>query len=117
MAGLWLPIRDRPLGLLDGSRAPARSCPASRSSSPRQAIDQGGFVPLALGLAAGALAFYTGDRLLDRGADRSRQSRPRGADAEGSGGTLALGALLDGVPEAGSDRHRPALPAARWASR
>ena len=96
--GLRVPIGDRALGLLMGLGAGALISSLAFELA-EEAIDQGGFVPLALGLAAGALAFYAGDRLLEQRAHRGRRARPRGADAEASGGTLALGALLDGVPE------------------
>ena len=52
---------------------------------------KGGALPLATGLAAGALAFYFADRLVQR-----LGSRLGGGSA---GLPLALGALLDGVPE------------------
>jgi ZIP family zinc transporter len=45
----------------------------------------GGPLPLALGLAAGALTYFLADRPLER--------KP------GGGGSLALGAFLDGIPE------------------
>jgi ZIP family zinc transporter len=48
-------------------------------------------VPLAIGLAAGALAFYLADGLVERLGGRS------GGGAAGL--PLALGALLDGIPE------------------
>ena len=46
----------------------------------------GGPLPLALGLAAGALTYFVADRALER--------RP-----DSGGGSLALGAFLDGIPE------------------
>lgn len=52
-----------------------------------------------LGLAAGALAFFLGDRAIAKsgGADRKN---PEGASGdEGSGMGIALGSALDGVPE------------------
>lgn len=53
---------------------------------------------LALGLALGALAFFTGDRWVERygGAHRKRSS---GAQAEGDPLGIFLGTLLDGIPE------------------
>lgn len=98
VVGLRVPIGDRALGLLMGLGAGALVSSLAFELA-EEAIQQGGFVPLALGLAAGALAFYTGDRLLERGSGPDRTHRPRGADTEASGGTLALGALLDGMPE------------------
>jgi ZIP family zinc transporter len=98
VVGLRLPIHDRTLGLLMGLGAGALISSLAFELA-EEAIDRGGFVPLAVGLAVGALAFSTGDRLLERHAGAARRHRPRGADAEASGGTLALGAVLDGVPE------------------
>jgi ZIP family zinc transporter len=98
IAGLKLPIGDRVLGLLMGLGAGALVSSLAFELA-EEAIDEGGFVPLAIGLTVGALAFWGGDRLLERSGHRGRKARPRGADAEASGGTLALGALLDGVPE------------------
>ena len=46
----------------------------------------GGALPLALGLAAGALTYFLADRPLERKPDAG-------------GGSLALGAFLDGIPE------------------
>lgn len=46
-----------------------------------------GPIPLVVGVAAGAIAYYVGDRLVERGASK------------GAGGPLAVGALLDGIPE------------------
>jgi ZIP family zinc transporter len=51
-----------------------------------------------LGLLLGALAFYTGDRLIDRRGGGGRKHMTEDAQA-GSGQALLLGALLDGVPE------------------
>lgn len=49
------------------------------------------------GLAAGAVTYFTADRLLDR---RSRRHAAGARPRPGGGGTaLALGAFLDGIPE------------------
>jgi zinc transporter, ZIP family len=50
-----------------------------------------GALPVALGLAAGALAFFVGDRYVERIGGRSRGGA--------AGLPLLLGALLDGIPE------------------
>jgi ZIP family zinc transporter len=52
---------------------------------------KGGALPLAVGLAAGALTFYAADRGVDRLGTR--------LGASSAGLPLALGALLDGIPE------------------
>jgi len=54
-----------------------------------EAISIGGGVAAALGLGAGALVYYGGDRLIDRGGSGDSDD-PRG---------IVLGALLDGIPE------------------
>jgi ZIP family zinc transporter len=53
--------------------------------------------PVALGLGAGALAFFAGDVLIDRmGGERRKRSEQA---AESSALALTLGILLDGIPE------------------
>jgi ZIP family zinc transporter len=96
--GLRVPLPDRALGLLMGLGAGALISGVSFELA-EEAIGKGGFTPLALGLAAGALLFYAGDRALAAQGNRRKSMRPRGAHPESSGGTLALGALLDGIPE------------------
>lgn len=56
-----------------------------------EGIEVGGAVPLAAGLAVGAVAFFAANRLLDRVGARSAGG--------GAGIPLALGAFLDGIPE------------------
>lgn len=51
-----------------------------------EGVQQGGGVPVAIGLAAGALTYFTLDRLVEK-------------KVPGAGAALALGALLDGIPE------------------
>jgi ZIP family zinc transporter len=53
----------------------------------------------ALGFAAGALAFYAGDTLLDRRGADDRKAVDRPAAEGGSPLALVLGSVLDGVPE------------------
>ncbi len=57
-----------------------------------EAIKEGGIALFGVGLAAGAVAFYVGDRLTGDG-------RPHRDGSGGSGAVLAIGALLDGIPE------------------
>jgi ZIP family zinc transporter len=61
------------------------------------AFAHGGTVPVAAGLAAGALVFFTGDQLIHRrgGARRGRRMK-HGAT---NGPAIVLGAMLDGIPE------------------
>jgi ZIP family zinc transporter len=56
-----------------------------------EGLTLGGALPVALGLAVGALAFFGGDRSVERWGGRSRSG--------GAGIALAVGALLDGIPE------------------
>jgi ZIP family zinc transporter len=58
----------------------------------------GGSLSLALGLLAGSVAFFLGDRLIDQMGAADRKS-PTGADEEGNALAIVLGAVLDGVPE------------------
>ncbi|MDQ2675202.1 MAG: ZIP family zinc transporter [Actinomycetota bacterium] len=63
-----------------------------------EAYELGGADALTFGLAAGAFAFYVGDRLIAPRAREGMHGREMPAEDE-SGKTLLLGALLDGVPE------------------
>lgn len=58
----------------------------------------GGADAVAIGLAAGAVAFFVGDHLVERRGGEMRMS-PMGEQSEGSPKALLLGAVLDGVPE------------------
>jgi ZIP family zinc transporter len=59
-----------------------------------EAFRVGGTLLFALGLTAGALTYFAGDRFLDRMRTRSAAAR-----SESAGMAIVLGALLDGVPE------------------
>lgn len=63
-----------------------------------EAYALGGADALAIGLTAGALAFYIGDRLVAPRKESGMHDRETPAQDE-SGKTLLFGALLDGVPE------------------
>jgi len=56
-----------------------------------EGLEVGGPVPVAVGIAAGALAFFFADRAVERIGGRD--------DGSPGGLPLALGALLDGIPE------------------
>jgi ZIP family zinc transporter len=64
----------------------------------RESFSRGGRTSVAIGLAAGGLAFYVGDRIIDRLGGEHRK-RSGGQMAGGSATALTLGALLDGIPE------------------
>jgi ZIP family zinc transporter len=61
-----------------------------------EAYRLGGADALAFGLAAGALVFYAGDRVISTRDKRGNRQAPQGDE---SGNSLLLGALLDGIPE------------------
>jgi ZIP family zinc transporter len=52
-----------------------------------------------IGIAAGALAFFAGDYLVDRRGGENRKDISGDEDGSGNGQAIALGSLLDGVPE------------------
>ena len=62
------------------------------------AEEQGNYIVVGLGIAAGALTFYFADRWVDHlgGADRMKFE---GGQSGGGGLGILLGSLLDGVPE------------------
>jgi ZIP family zinc transporter len=57
-----------------------------------------GGIPLVIGLAAGALTFFTGDILIDRLGGEGRK-RADAKHESGSGPAILLGTILDGIPE------------------
>lgn len=62
-----------------------------------EAFAAGGTLPVAAGLAAGALAFFAGNQLLHgRGGARRGRKMAKAAD---NGSAIVLGAMLDGIPE------------------
>jgi ZIP family zinc transporter len=63
-----------------------------------EAVATAAGIPVALGVCAGAVTFFSGDLLIDRlgGSDRKAAS---GAQAEGNTLPIVLGTVLDGVPE------------------
>ncbi|MDQ2934466.1 MAG: ZIP family zinc transporter [Chloroflexota bacterium] len=68
-----------------------------------EAFRRGGTGIFAAGLAAGALAFFVGNRLVIRSGapGRARRSKAAGTSSAGSsnGPAIVLGTLLDGLPE------------------
>lgn len=62
-----------------------------------EAFAGGGTLPVAVGLAAGALVFFAGDQLLHRRGGGRRGARIK--QGGGNGPAIVLGALLDGIPE------------------
>lgn len=64
----------------------------------QESFRRGGTVPVALGLAAGGISFFTGDWFLDHRGGNHRK-RSGGQQQGGSGSAIVLGALMDGIPE------------------
>ena len=97
LAGLRLRTSSRLIGLIMAFGAGVLVS-ALAFDLTREAFDRGGATAVVIGLAAGALAFYGGDWILDHhgGQDRKRSG---GQQAGGNGMAIVLGALLDGIPE------------------
>jgi zinc transporter, ZIP family len=97
IAGLTLGASQRAIGLIMAFGAGVLIS-ALAFDLTREAFDRGGVDAVAIGLAAGALAFFTADRLVDhRGGDGRKRS---GGQQEGGSATaITVGALMDGIPE------------------
>jgi ZIP family zinc transporter len=63
-----------------------------------EAYRHGGTDAVALGLAAGAVAFFVGDRAVDQRGGEHRK-RSGGEQADGAPLAIVVGAMLDGIPE------------------
>jgi ZIP family zinc transporter len=64
-----------------------------------EAFEQGGAALLGAGLAAGALTYFAGNRVLkSRGSARTKAMAKHGTGG-GQGLSIVLGAMLDGIPE------------------
>ncbi len=93
MAG-WVPRRFVALAMAFGAGA---LISALAFDLTEDAFAHGGTLPVAIGLAVGALVFFTGDKLLNhRGAARRGKGK---ASTDGNGPAIVLGAMLDGIPE------------------
>jgi ZIP family zinc transporter len=94
LVGAWLALRGHPSDRTVG-RVAAFGAGALLSAVSFElvldAVELVSAVELAAGLAAGAVAYYAGDRLLSRGAGSG--------DRAARGRALMLGATLDGIPE------------------
>lgn len=64
----------------------------------KEAFDRGGADAVAVGLTAGALSFFLGDRYIDRRGGNHRK-RSGGEQSGGSAMAIVLGAVMDGIPE------------------
>jgi ZIP family zinc transporter len=81
---------DRAVGVVLGFGAGALVSSVSFELA-EEGLRIGGALPVAAGLAVGALAYWAADRAVERVGGR--------AAGGGAGAALAVGALLDGVPE------------------
>ncbi|MSV49096.1 MAG: ZIP family zinc transporter, partial [Actinobacteria bacterium] len=95
LIGFFVPVSARVLGLIMGFGA-GTLLSAVSFELVLQAYNEVKDASVVIGLVAGALVFWAGDRLLER-------FTPSGEDpvvgATVSGPSLVLGATLDGVPE------------------
>lgn len=97
LLGLKLPASQRLIGLIMafGSGVLISALAFELTD---EAFRRGGIDAVAAGMAAGAIAFFTGDWIIDhRGGNHRKRS---GGEQEGGSATaIVLGALMDGIPE------------------
>ena len=98
LLALTLPIRERTLGLVMAFGAGVLISAVAYELVAEAYETSAGSGHLALGLAAGAVAFYAGDAVVDRMGGDKRKSMGRVAGT-GSGLAIVLGIVLDGIPE------------------
>ena len=91
------PVPMRPLGLIMAFGAGVLVSSVAYELV-EEAVAVGGQLPMALGLTAGTIVFYLGDRAIDLlgGAGMGSVHGPKAPE---SGLAIVLGAALDGVPE------------------
>jgi ZIP family zinc transporter len=97
IVGLAAPLPSRVTGLILGFGA-GTLISAVAFELTDEAYKLGGADVVTLGLALGALSYFTGDELLARRGGEDRMSM-RGEPTEDSATALVLGAVLDGIPE------------------
>jgi ZIP family zinc transporter len=97
VAGLVLPASQRTIGLVMGFGSGVLISAVAFELT-RESFERGGTASVAAGLAAGALAFYTGDWILDQRGGNHRK-RSGGEQAGGAAPAIVLGAMMDGIPE------------------
>jgi ZIP family zinc transporter len=64
----------------------------------QEAFHDGGTDAVAIGLAAGAIAFFAGDWIVDHRGGNHRK-RSQGEQESGTASAIVVGAMLDGIPE------------------
>jgi ZIP family zinc transporter len=95
---LVLPIRERLLGLIMAFGAGVLISAVAYELVAEAFETAAGSGSLALGLSAGALTFFVGDKIVDRMGGDGRKKMRRTARA-GSALAIVLGIVLDGIPE------------------
>lgn len=95
--GLSLSASSKVIGLVLGFGA-GTLISALAFELTEEAFHLGGADAVAIGLAAGALAYFAGDSMIDRRGGEHRMSSI-GKQGEAAGSALLLGAVLDGIPE------------------
>jgi ZIP family zinc transporter len=96
LIGLWLRIPRRVVALVLAFGVGALISAVAFDHT-EEAFRVGGTLSVAVGLGAGALTYYAGDRWLARAGGARRGGRMK--QVENSGLAIVLGALLDGIPE------------------
>jgi ZIP family zinc transporter len=96
IAGLAIPTAQRVIGLIMAFGSGVLIS-ALAFELTEEAFRGGGVDSVALGLAAGALAFFLGDLAIDR---RGGNHRKRSGGQQSTAGMpIVMGALMDGIPE------------------
>jgi zinc transporter, ZIP family len=95
---LTLPIREHLLGLIMAFGAGVLISAVAYELVGEAFETSAGSGSLALGLSAGAVAFFLGDAVVDRLGGEGRKSM-HGSAGAGSGLAIVLGIVLDGIPE------------------
>ncbi len=97
LIALVRPVARRPLGLVMAFGAGVLFSSVAYELV-EEAVAVGGQLPVAAGLAAGAVVFFLGDRAIDRLGGQG-MGTVDGPTSPGSGLAIVLGAALDGIPE------------------
>ncbi len=96
-AGLMFPTSQRVIGLIMAFGGGVLIS-ALAFELTEEAFLVGGADAVAIGLAAGSLAFFVGDWVIDHRGGNHRK-RSGGQNKESGGTAIVLGALMDGIPE------------------
>jgi ZIP family zinc transporter len=97
LIGVFLPTSQRTIGLVMAFGGGVLIS-ALAFELTDEAYRRGGVTAVAIGLAAGSVAFFLGDLVVDRRGGEHRK-RSGGQQADGSGRAIVVGALMDGIPE------------------